>query len=129
MAGFQCDFSIFCLPSTYSTIHLLKLLLFDFNYKTYAKMFAGKGIRKHVRTTPKLEVGYVRAARGVFAAGHTLAGVDEHHVVVDQAGQLSHGGLQVFVSFCDPRLWDIGAEEGMREGVFVLQHAQSVAAD
>ena len=39
---------IFCLPSTYSKIHLLKLILFDLNYKIHAKMASGKQIRKHV---------------------------------------------------------------------------------
>ena len=92
-------------------------------------MFAGKCICKHVWRTPKLEVGCVCAARGVFAAGHALGGIDEHHVVVDWSGQSSHGGLRVFGSLRDPRLWDVGVEEGMREGVFVPQDAQSVAAD
>ena len=71
----------------------------------------------------------VHAVRGVCAAAHALGGIDEHHVVVDWSGQSSHGGLRVFGSLRDPRIWDVGVEEGMRKGVFVLQDAQSVAAD
>ena len=75
MTAFQCDFLIFCLPSTYSTIHLLKLLLFDFNYKTYAKIATGKGIRKHFRTTPKLEVGCESAPHVAYLLQDTHLGV------------------------------------------------------
>ena len=75
MTAFQCDFLIFCLPSTYSTIHLLKLLLFDFNYKTYAKMATGKGIRKHIQTTPKLVVGCKSTPYVAYVLQHTHLGV------------------------------------------------------
>ena len=69
----------------------------------------------------------VPAARGIFAVGHALGGIDEHHVIVDWSGQSSQGGLRVFGSLRYPRLWDVGVEEGMRGGVVVLQDAQSVA--
>ena len=75
MAGFQCDFLIFCLPSTYSTIHLLKLLLFDFNYKIYANMAPGKGICKHVRTTPKLGMGCESTPHVAYLLQDTHLGV------------------------------------------------------
>ena len=66
---------IFRFPSTYSTIHLLKLLLFDFNYKTYAKTFAGKGTRKHVQTKPKLVVGCESAPHVAYLLQDTHLGV------------------------------------------------------